>query len=158
LKKRNGCRICGCPWVDSFNHCFAELLADRFTATAFLTQQRNPQILDTIPYNVAINDYINNGRKANLDITNLPRKWNVAVVGTHDLYEHPHINDLAYMPATKDGVMGFNILVGGFFSQKRCAEAIPMDAWVPSGENFSENQNLGGIFFVLRLFGLFGRL
>lgn len=101
---------------------------------AFLTRKLNPQILDTIPYNVAINDYINNGRKANLDITNLPRKWNVAVVGTHDLYEHPHINDLAYMPATKNGVMGFNILVGGFFSQKRCAEAIPMDAWVPSGE------------------------
>ncbi|GAQ84712.1 nitrite reductase 1 [Klebsormidium nitens] len=92
------------------------------------------EILDTIPYNIALNDYINNNKKGNLDITNLPRKWNVAVVGTHDLYEHPHINDLAYMPATKDGVLGFNILVGGFFSQKRCAEAIPMDAWVPSDD------------------------
>lgn len=27
--------------------------------------------------------------------------------------------------------MGFNVLVGGFFSATRCAEAIPMDAWVP---------------------------
>jgi ferredoxin-nitrite reductase len=59
-----------------------------------------------------------------------PRKWNVCVVGTHDLFEHPHINDLAYMPATKDGVFGFNVLVGGFFSPKRCAEAVVMDAWV----------------------------
>lgn len=60
-----------------------------------------------------------------------PRKWNVCVIGSHDLYEHPHINDLAYMPATKNGRMGFNVLVGGFFSAKRCAEAVPLDAWVP---------------------------
>ncbi|KAL2944163.1 Ferredoxin--nitrite reductase chloroplastic, partial [Bienertia sinuspersici] len=59
-----------------------------------------------------------------------PRKWNPCVIGSHDLYEHPHINDLAYMPATKDGKLGFNLLVGGFFSIKRCAEAIPLDAWV----------------------------
>lgn len=63
-----------------------------------------------------------------------PRKWNVAVVGTHDLFEHPHINDLAYMPATKDGRFGFNILVGGFFSPKRCAEAVPLDAWVSADD------------------------
>nr|ALT54467.1 nitrite reductase 4 [Musa AAB Group] len=63
-----------------------------------------------------------------------PRKWNVCVVGSHDLYEHPHINDLAYMPAMKDGRFGFNLLVGGFFSPKRCAEAVPLDAWVPSDD------------------------
>lgn len=56
------------------------------------------------------------------------------MVGTHDLFEHPHINDLAYMPAMKNGVLGFNILVGGFFSPKRCAEAVPMDSWV-SGDD-----------------------
>lgn len=56
------------------------------------------------------------------------------MVGSHDLYEHPHINDLAYMPAMKNGKFGFNLLVGGFFSPKRCAEAIPLDAWVP-GDN-----------------------
>lgn len=58
----------------------------------------------------------------------------MCVIGSHDLYEHPHINDLAYMPATKDGRFGFNILVGGFFSPKRCAEAIPLDAWVPGDD------------------------
>lgn len=58
----------------------------------------------------------------------------MCVVGTHDLYEHPHINDLAYMPAIKDGRFGFNLLVGGFFSPKRCAEAIPLDAWVPGDD------------------------
>lgn len=34
------------------------------------------------------------------------------------------------MPATKNGKLGFNLLVGGFFSIKRCEEAIPLDAWV----------------------------
>lgn len=63
-----------------------------------------------------------------------PRKWNVCVVGSHDLYEHPHINDLAYMPAMKEGKTGFNLLVGGFFSPKRCAEAVPLDAWVPADD------------------------
>lgn len=63
-----------------------------------------------------------------------PRKWNVCVVGSHDLFEHPHINDLAYMPANKDGRFGFNLLVGGFFSPKRCAEAVPLDAWVSSDD------------------------
>jgi ferredoxin-nitrite reductase len=34
------------------------------------------------------------------------------------------------VPAYKDGQLGFNILVGGFFSAKRCDAAIPLDAWV----------------------------
>ncbi|CAI7906378.1 unnamed protein product [Closterium sp. NIES-53] len=68
-----------------------------------------------------------------------PRKWNASVVGSHDLFEHPHINDLAFMPALRrtseggsEGEMGFEMHVGGFFSSKRCEEAIPMDAWVPA--------------------------
>lgn len=61
----------------------------------------------------------------------------MCVVGTHDLFEHPHINDLAYMPATKGGRFGFNLLVGGFFSPKRCAEAIPLDAWVSADDMIS---------------------
>eukprot|EP00897_Mesotaenium_endlicherianum_P004176 jgi/Mesen1/3787/ME000206S02971 len=92
------------------------------------------EIVDTRPYNQLLNDYIISGGKGNVAVTNLPRKWNVCVIGSHDLFEHPHINDLAYMPAVKDGVFGFNILVGGFFSAKRCAEAVPMDTWVPEGD------------------------
>lgn len=34
------------------------------------------------------------------------------------------------MPAVKDGEFGFNLLVGGFISPKRWAEALPLDAWV----------------------------
>ncbi|CAK9318072.1 unnamed protein product [Citrullus colocynthis] len=89
------------------------------------------EIIDTRPYNNLLSQFITGNSLGNPAFTNLPRKWNVCVIGSHDLYEHPHINDLAYMPATKNGRIGFNVLVGGFFSAKRCAEAVPLDAWVP---------------------------
>lgn len=92
------------------------------------------EIVDTRPYCELFNDYITNNQTGHKEISNLPRKFNVAVVGTHDLYEHPHINDIAYLPAVKDGVFGWNVHVGGFFSAVRCAEAIPMDVWVPESK------------------------
>lgn len=92
------------------------------------------EIVDTRPYTNLLSQYITANSLGNPAFTNLPRKWNVCVIGSHDLYEHPHINDLAYMPATRNGRFGFNILVGGFFSPKRCAEAIPLDAWVPGDD------------------------
>ncbi|KAK9176789.1 hypothetical protein WN944_028808 [Citrus x changshan-huyou] len=92
------------------------------------------EIVDTRPYTNLLSHFITANAQGNPTVTNLPRKWNVCVVGSHDLYEHPHINDLAYMPATKDGRFGFNLLVGGFFSPKRCAEAIPLDAWVAADD------------------------
>ncbi|VFQ78303.1 unnamed protein product [Cuscuta campestris] len=92
------------------------------------------EIVDTRPYNNLLSHFITSNARGNPAFTNLPRKWNVCVVGSHDLYEHPHINDLAYMPAIREGRFGFNLLVGGFFSPKRCAEAIPLDAWVPADD------------------------
>ncbi|KAF5751209.1 ferredoxin--nitrite reductase chloroplastic [Tripterygium wilfordii] len=92
------------------------------------------EIVDTSPYTNLLSQFITANSRGNPAFTNLPRKWNVCVVGSHDLYEHPHINDLAYMPAEKDGRFGFNLLVGGFFSPKRCAEAIPLDAWVSADD------------------------
>eukprot|EP00268_Persea_americana_P040637 TRINITY_DN40422_c0_g1_i1.p1 TRINITY_DN40422_c0_g1~~TRINITY_DN40422_c0_g1_i1.p1 ORF type:complete len:578 (-),score=110.51 TRINITY_DN40422_c0_g1_i1:357-2090(-) len=92
------------------------------------------EIVDTRPYTNLLSHFITANGRGNPDCTNLPRKWNVCVVGSHDMFEHPHINDLAYMPAMKDGRFGFNLLVGGFFSPKRCAEAVPLDAWVPGDD------------------------
>lgn len=92
------------------------------------------EIVDTRPYTNLLSSYITNNSQGNLAVTNLPRKWNVCVIGSHDLYEHPHINDLAYMPAEKDGKFGFNLLVGGFISPKRWGEALPLDAWVPGDD------------------------
>lgn len=92
------------------------------------------EIVDTRPYTNLLSHFVTANSRGNTAITNLPRKWNVCVVGSHDLFEHPHINDLAYMPANKDGRFGFNLLVGGFFSPKRCAEAVPLDAWVSTDD------------------------
>lgn len=92
------------------------------------------EIVDTRPYTNLLSQFITANSLGNPTITNLPRKWNVCVIGSHDLFEHPHINDLAYMPANKDGRFGFNLLVGGFFSPKRCAEAVPLDAWVSADD------------------------
>uniref|UniRef100_A0A0D9YYL6 Ferredoxin--nitrite reductase, chloroplastic n=1 Tax=Oryza glumipatula TaxID=40148 RepID=A0A0D9YYL6_9ORYZ len=92
------------------------------------------EIVDTRSYTNLLSSYITSNFQGNPTITNLPRKWNVCVIGSHDLYEHPHINDLAYMPAVKDGKFGFNLLVGGFISPKRWEEALPLDAWVPGDD------------------------
>ncbi|GJP55008.1 hypothetical protein CLOM_g14001 [Closterium sp. NIES-68] len=99
------------------------------------------EIIDTRPFCQAIDDVITGNGDGNTALSNLPRKWNASVVGSHDLFEHPHINDLAFMPALRrtsgggsgeEGELGFEMHVGGFFSSKRCEEAIPMDAWVPA--------------------------
>lgn len=92
------------------------------------------EIVDTRPYTDAIQAYVTGGGKGNAAIANLGRKWNVCVVGSSDYFEHPDINDLAFIPAEKDGVFGFNVWVGGFISSARAAEAIPLDAWVPGGD------------------------
>ena len=36
------------------------------------------------------------------------------------------------MPAMRNGTLGFNILVGGYFSSTMCEEAVPLNAWVPA--------------------------
>lgn len=74
---------------------------------------------------------ITNNGKGNPEFSNLPRKFNIAIEGGRDNSVHAEINDLAFVPAYREGQLGFNVLVGGFFSARRCAAAIPLDAWVP---------------------------
>lgn len=77
-----------------------------------------------------VQDMITNDGEGNPEFTNLPRKFNIAIEGGRDNSVHAEINDIAFVPAFKDGVIGFNVLVGGFFSAKRCAAAIPLNVWV----------------------------
>ena len=92
------------------------------------------EIVDTRPYTLAIQDYVTGGGRGNPAIANLGRKWNVCVVGSSDFFEHPDINDLAFIPAMKDGKFGFNMIVGGFISSQRAAESVSLDAWIPENE------------------------
>jgi ferredoxin-nitrite reductase len=91
------------------------------------------ELIDTRGLVRKVQDMITNGGKGNPSFTNLPRKFNIAIGGCRDNSIHAEINDIAFIPAFKDGVtgapIGFNVLVGGFFSAKRCAAAEPLNVW-----------------------------
>jgi len=59
---------------------------------------------------------------------NLPRKFNVAVGGASDSFLLH--NDLAFLPAEREGELGFTVMVGGFFSAQRNELAIPLGLWL----------------------------
>ena len=82
-----------------------------------------------------VQDMITGGGEGNPEFTNLPRKFNIAIEGGRDNSVHAEINDIAFIPAYRANNIGFNVLVGGFFSAKRCETAIPLNAWVPADES-----------------------
>jgi ferredoxin-nitrite reductase len=96
------------------------------------------ELFDTRELVQQIQDMITNNGVGNSEFSNLPRKFNIAITGGRDNSVHAEINDLAFVPAFKEEgkefslpQFGFNVLVGGFFSPKRCDAAIPLNAWVP---------------------------
>ena len=88
------------------------------------------ELYDTRELCQQVQDLLTNGGEGNPAFTNLPRKFNIAIAGCRDNSVHAEINDIAFVPAFQGGTFGFNVLVGGFFSAKRCAAAIPLNAWV----------------------------
>lgn len=88
------------------------------------------ELIDTRGIVRQVQDMITGNSKGNAEFTNLPRKFNIAIAGCRDNSIHAEINDIAFVPAFKGKTIGFNVLVGGFFSAQRCAAAIPLDVWV----------------------------
>ncbi|MBD1891718.1 ferredoxin--nitrite reductase [Coleofasciculus sp. FACHB-SPT9] len=88
------------------------------------------ELFDTRSLVQQVQDMITNHGEGNKAFSNLPRKFNIAIAGCRDNSVHAEINDLAFVPAYKEGIFGFNVLVGGLFSAKRCDAAIPLNAWV----------------------------
>ncbi|HAX86679.1 MAG TPA: ferredoxin--nitrite reductase [Cyanobacteria bacterium UBA11370] len=93
------------------------------------------ELIDTRGLVRKVQDMITNNGKGNFAFTNLPRKFNIALEGGRDNSVHAEINDIAFVPAYKDGELGFNVVVGGFFSAKRCEAAVPLNAWVPANDD-----------------------
>lgn len=89
------------------------------------------ELFDTRELVSQIQDMITNNGQGNPEFANLPRKFNIAIAGGRDNSVHAEINDLAFVPAFSQRRFGFNVLVGGFFSAKRCEAAVPLNAWVP---------------------------
>lgn len=99
------------------------------------------ELVDTRELCNAINDLVSldpvSGTRGNPIWGNLPRKFNVAISGSRDDYAHTHINDigLAPTPHAETGVMGFNVVLGGYMSIKRVAESIDSKMWIPADRN-----------------------
>ncbi|CCI19458.1 Ferredoxin--nitrite reductase [Microcystis aeruginosa PCC 9807] len=88
------------------------------------------ELIDTRELVQKVQDMITNCGQGNYQFSNLPRKFNIAIEGGRDNSVHAEINDIAFVTAYKEGELGFNVVVGGFFSAKRCEAAIPMNVWV----------------------------
>lgn len=96
------------------------------------------ELIDTQGLVIKVQDMITGNGEGNPAFTNLPRKFNIAIEGGRDNSVHAEINDIAFVPAYRDGQLGFNVLVGGFFSARRCEAAIPLNAWVPPTDDVVE--------------------
>lgn len=92
------------------------------------------ELIDTRELVQQVQDMITNNGEGNSEFSNLPRKFNIAIAGGRDNCVHAEINDLAFVPAYKNDIFGFNVVVGGFFSAKRCDAAVPLKAWVNPGD------------------------
>jgi len=96
------------------------------------------EMVDTREFCNAINDLVSldpvTETRGNPMWGNLPRKFNIAISGSRDDYAHTHINDIGLVPAVhaETGVMGFNVVLGGYMSIKRVAESIDGDMWIPA--------------------------
>jgi ferredoxin-nitrite reductase len=94
------------------------------------------ELYDTRELARQVQSMITNNGEGNPAFTNLPRKFNIAIAGCRDNSTHAEINDIAFIPAfqettTGERDFGFNVVVGGFFSSKRIAAAVPLNVWVP---------------------------
>ena len=96
------------------------------------------ELIDTRELVQKVQDMITGDSQGNYDFTNLPRKFNIAIEGGRDNSVHAEINDIAFVPAYNDGELGFNVLVGGFFSASRVAAAVPFGVWVPANDDVVE--------------------
>lgn len=99
------------------------------------------EMVDTRELCNAINDLVSldpvTNTRGNPQWGNLPRKFNIAISGSRDDYAHTHINDIGMVPCkhAETGVMGFNIVLGGYMSIKRVAESIDSNMWIPADRN-----------------------
>ena len=93
------------------------------------------ELIDTRGLVKKLQDMITDRGEGNPEFTNLPRKFNIAVEGGRDNAVHAEINDIAFVPAYREGTLGFNVLVGGFFSARRCEAAVPLNAWVEPNDD-----------------------
>jgi ferredoxin-nitrite reductase len=88
------------------------------------------EVIDVRPLTQEIDNLITNYGKGNERLSNLPRKFNISITGDRENSAHAEINDIGFIPAEKEGAVGFNVLVGGVLNAQRATPAIPLDCFV----------------------------
>lgn len=95
------------------------------------------EIVDTRPFCDEFTAKLTNSGNGNPEFSNLPRKFNVCYIGSKEMYEHPDINDIAYLPSKgPSGEMGWHVEVGGLLTSTLCEFAVPLNAWVPQDKHW----------------------
>ncbi len=87
------------------------------------------EILDASPVVFELNRIIV-GADGNPEFANLPRKFNVTITGCTGNCTHNESQDVALVPARREGRAGFNILAGGKMGSGGFSIAQPLDVFV----------------------------
>jgi len=87
------------------------------------------ELFDASPAIFALDQLIV-GAEGNPEFTNLPRKFNVTITGCLENCTHNESQDIALVPAAKQGRPGFNVLVGGKMGSGGFTPAAPLDLFV----------------------------
>ncbi|RME13334.1 MAG: ferredoxin--nitrite reductase [Ardenticatenia bacterium] len=89
------------------------------------------EVFDTRPLVQAITDAI----VGNWRYADIPRKFNITIIGCRDNCTHAETNDIAFTPALQGRTYGFNVWVGGAMGSWGTQRAWPLDIFVePSAE------------------------
>jgi ferredoxin-nitrite reductase len=90
------------------------------------------ELLDVRQLSSDINAMYTNNGKGNVELSNLPRKINIALSPSRDDFPHTHINDVGLVAVKhpETGEVGFNLEVGGYFSIKRNAVSFDGDTFI----------------------------
>ncbi|HEX3150259.1 MAG TPA: FAD-dependent oxidoreductase [Gemmataceae bacterium] len=70
----------------------------------------------------------------NKEFTNLPRKLNAVMTGCLENCTHTETQDIALIPAEREGIVGFNVLIGGKQGSGGYKPATPLDVFVTRDE------------------------
>lgn len=87
------------------------------------------ELFDASPVVFAL-DRLIVGLDGNPEFTNLPRKFNVTITGCLENCTHNESQDVALVPAAKQGRLGFRVLVGGKMGSGGFTRAVPLDVFV----------------------------
>ncbi len=85
------------------------------------------EVIDTRELATRMQQAIVGGKR----FSNLPRKFNLSITGCREDCAHAQTHDLSFVPAVRDGRIGFNVFVGGALGGMSPEYARPLDAFVP---------------------------